>query len=280
MKIKRLSGELLSYFVISAFGLIMLYPLLWMLGNSFKPQAEIFSSISIFPEKITFDNYIKGWRGVAGIRFSRFLVNGIILAVLCVIGNVTSCSLSAFAFSRLKFRFSRLFFSFMLITMMVPAHAVLIPQYIVFNKLRFIDTYMPLVLPKFFSVESFFIFLIIQFMRSLPKDLDEAAYVDGCNTWYVYSRIVMPLALPALVTTAIFTFMWTWNDFFSQLLYLNNPNKYTIALGLRLFMDSTGESSWGALFSMSIISLLPVLIIFVFLQKYLVEGIPAGGVKG
>ena len=164
--------------------------------------------------------------------------------------------------------------------MMIPTHAVLIPQYIVFNKLSLIDTYIPLTLPKFFAVESFFVFLMVQFMRGIPRDLDEAAYVDGGNAFYVYSWIMLPLTIPAIVTTAIFSFMWTWNDFFSQLLYLNNPEKYTIALGLRLFMDSTGESSWGSLFAMSFVSLIPVLFIFIFLQKYLVEGITAGSVKG
>ena len=147
----------------------------------------------------------------------------------------------------------------MLITMMVPAHATLIPQYIVFNTFNLVNTYIPLAIPKYFAVESFFVFLLIQFMRSIPKEFDEAAYADGCNTAYVYSRIIVPLSLPAIVTTSIFTFMWTWNDFFSQLLYLNNPNKYTVALGLRLFMDSTGESSWGSLFAMSVVSLIPVL---------------------
>lgn len=245
MKTKVTIQIIFIQIVILLLGILMLYPLLWMLGNSFKPQHEIFASISLLPETFSFENYIKGWHGVAGIPFIRFLNNGIILAMICVIGNTISCTLTAFAFARLKFRFNKVLFAIMLITMMVPAHATLIPQYIVFNTFNLVNTYIPLAIPKYFAVESFFVFLLIQFMRSIPKEFDEAAYADGCNTAYVYSRIIVPLSLPAIVTTSIFTFMWTWNDFFSQLLYLNNPNKYTVALGLRLFMDSTGESSWA-----------------------------------
>ena len=280
MKTKSLLTNLLVHLFIIAFGFVMIYPLLWMLGSSFKPQVEIFSTVSLIPENPTFENYIKGWQGVASIPFVTFLINGIVVSLLCVAGNIISGSLTAFAFARLKFRLKGIFFVLMLVTMMIPTHAVLIPQYIVFNKLSLIDTYIPLTLPKFFAVESFFVFLMVQFMRGIPRDLDEAAYADGGNAFYVYSWIMLPLTIPAIVTTAIFSFMWTWNDFFSQLLYLNNPEKYTIALGLRLFMDSTGESSWGSLFAMSIVSLIPVLFIFIFLQKYLVEGITAGSVKG
>lgn len=280
MRTKSLLSNIFVHILIIAFGFVMIYPLLWMFGTSFKPQMELFSSASLFPEQPTFENYIKGWQGVAGIPFVKFIWNGIIVASLCVVGNIISGSLTAFAFARLQFKLRGLFFVLMLLTMMIPTHAVLIPQYIVFNKLSLIDTYIPLTLPKFFAVESFFVFLMVQFMRGIPRDLDEAAYVDGGNAFYVYSWIMLPLTIPAIVTTAIFSFMWTWNDFFSQLLYLNNPEKYTIALGLRLFMDSTGESSWGSLFAMSFVSLIPVLFIFIFLQKYLVEGITAGSVKG
>jgi multiple sugar transport system permease protein len=190
-----------------------------------------------------------------------------------------SCSMAAYAFSRLNFALKKVFFAIMLTTLMLPFHVTVIPQYIMFNKLGWINSYLPLIVPKFFG-EGFFIFLIVQFIRSLPKELDQAAAIDGCGPIRLYWYLILPLTVPALITTTIFTFIWTWNDFFSQLLYISDIRLFTIALALRLFTDSMGESSWGALFAMSILSLIPVFLMFVFFQKYLIEGIAAGGVKG
>ncbi|GIQ66517.1 hypothetical protein PACILC2_50850 [Paenibacillus cisolokensis] len=168
----------------------------------------------------------------------------------------------------------------MLMTLMLPFHVTVIPQYIMFNRFGWINTYLPLTVPKFFAVEAFFVFLIVQFIRSLPKELDQAAKIDGCGPIRMYGYLIVPLTLPALITTAIFTFIWTWNDFFSQLLYISGIQLYTVALGLRMFTDSSGESSWGALFAMSILTLVPVFVMFIFAQRYLIEGIAAGGIKG
>jgi multiple sugar transport system permease protein len=260
--------------------IIMIYPLLWMFVSSFKENTEIFTNTSLIPNKITFDNYKQGWAGLSGVTFGHFFLNTFFLVAMCIIGNLISCSMAAYAFGRLNFFLKKVFFAIMLMTLMLPFHVTVIPQYIMFNKFGWIDTYLPLILPKFLGVEAFFIFLIVQFIRSLPRELDQAAEIDGCGPIKMYWYIMIPLTVPALMTTSIFTFIWTWNDFFSQLLYISNIQKFPIALALRMFTDSMGDNSWGALFAMSILSLVPVFAMFIFFQRYLIEGISTGGLKG
>lgn len=276
----RTVRKLISHLVIIAIGLAMMYPLLWMISSSFKDNVEIFQGISFFPKAFKLDNYIQGWKGMSGVSFARFFANSLFVVTLAIIGNVVSCSLVAYAFAKLDFPLKKLWFALMLATLMLPMHVKLIPQYIVFNKLGWINTYLPLVLPKYLATEGFFVFLMTQFMRGLPKEIDEAARVDGCGALGRYLRITLPLSIPAILTTAIFTFIWTWNDFFSQMLYLNKISKYTVSIALRMFVDSMGNSSWGALFAMSTLSLIPLFAMFVGFQKYLVEGITAGSIKG
>ncbi|WP_078555254.1 carbohydrate ABC transporter permease [Bacillus alkalicellulosilyticus] len=272
--------QIFLHIFIIVLGIIMLYPLLWMVSSSFKVQTEIFSQVSFLPTKVTFENYIQGWSGLSGVTFGTFFVNTFFLVTMCIIGNVIACSMAAYAFARLDFTFRKVFFAIMLVTLMLPFHVTIIPQYIIFNQLDWINTYWPLVLPKFLAVEGFFIFLMVQFIRSIPRELEQAAEIDGCGPIRVYWYLIMPLALPAVITTMIFTFIWTWNDFFGQLLYISDIRLYTVALGLRMFLDAMGQSSWGALFAMSTLSLIPLFAIFIFFQRYLIEGITTGGVKG
>jgi len=188
--------------------------------------------------------------------------------------------MAAYAFAKLEFAWKKALFVAMLGTMMLPYHVLIIPQYIMFNALGWVNTILPLITPKFLATEGFFIFLMVQFMRSLPSELDKAATVDGCGPIQIYWRLVLPLSLPVLVTTIIFTFIWTWNDFFSQLLYLNDASKYTVSLGLRLFLDSTSQSQWGPMFAMSTLTLVPIFVVFLFFQRFIIEGITSGGLKG
>ncbi|MFC5448943.1 carbohydrate ABC transporter permease [Paenibacillus aestuarii] len=275
----KASRYLLHAFIIAGC-VIMLYPLLWMFVSSFKENTEIFTNTSLIPHKFTFENYKQGWAGLSGVTFGTFFLNTFFLVALCIIGNLISCSMAAYAFGRLKFFLRQAFFAIMLSTLMLPFHVTVIPQYIMFNKFGWINTYLPLVMPKFLGVEAFFVFLIVQFIRSLPRELDQAAEIDGCGPIKMYLHIILPLTLPALMTTSIFTFIWTWNDFFSQLLYISNIERFPIALALRMFTDSMGDNSWGALFAMSILSLVPVFAMFIFFQRYLIEGISTGGLKG
>lgn len=279
-KFKVKPSRLLLHFIIIAFGLLMLYPLIWMVLSSFKPNNEIFQSASFWPKNFTLENYIQGWTGLSGVTFGKFFLNSFIVVSLAIVGNVLSCSMAAYAFARLDFTFKKVLFAIMLVTLMLPFHVTVIPQYIMFNKLEWINTFLPLTLPKFLATEGFFIFLMVQFMRSIPRELEEAGEMDGCGSIKMYWFLILPLSLPALITTMIFTFIWTWNDFFTQLLYLSDISLYTVAVGLRMFVDAMGESSWGALFAMSTLSLVPLFAIFIFFQKYLIEGITTGGVKG
>jgi multiple sugar transport system permease protein len=259
--------------------LVMLYPLLWMLSSSFKPDTAIFSEPSLVPREVTLQNYVQGWSGLR-IPFHNFFVNSLIVALSAVVGNVLSCSMAAYAFARLNFKLKRAWFAVMLVTIMLPHHATLVPHYILFHQLGWVNTYLPLIVPRFLAVDAFFVFLIVQFIRGLPRELDDAAAVDGAGPFQIYLRIILPLAVPALVTTAIFTFIWNWDDFLSQLVYINEIDKYTVPLALRAFLDSTGKSFWGSLFAMSIISLIPTFAFFVSCQKMLIEGISTTGLKG
>ena len=272
-------GQILKHLPIILLGLLMIYPVLWLISSSFKPNQLIFSNPSLWPESFTLDNYARGWEGFQGISFSRFFANSFLISILSVLGNVISCSLAAFAFARLKFKFSKLWFSCMLVTIMLPYHVTLVPQYVIFNQLEWINTYYPLILPKWLATDSFFILLMVQFIRGIPKELDESATIDGCNYRSIYFRIMLPLLVPALITTAIFTFIWTWNDFFSQMIYLNDLRLFTVQLGIRALFDPTGSSDWGALLAMSVLSLLPITAVFLIFQRYFLEGIATTGLK-
>ncbi len=259
--------------------LAMLYPLVWMLVASFRPNNEIFNSPGLFSGSYTIENYVEGWTG-GGLNFGRYFVNSIVIAVLSVIGNVIACSMAAYAFARLEFPFKRVLFALLLGTLLLPYHVTLVPQYILFNKLHLINTIVPLVAPKYFAVDAFFVFLMVQFIRSLPRDLDDAARIDGCGNIRIFLRIIMPLCLPAIGTTALFTFINSWNDFLGPLLYLNNGQRWTLPLGLNAFLDASGgASSYGSLFAMATLSLAPLVGFFVAFQRLLVEGIATSGIK-
>ncbi len=270
--------SLLAHAVLCAASLVMLYPLLWMLASSFRPNSDIFTSISLWPDPFASGAYRRGWSGLQ-VSFGTFFNNSLVISVLAVIGNVTTCSLTAFAVTRLRFRGRDVFFALMLGTMMVPYQVTLIPQYILFLHLDWVNTALPLVVPKFLAVDAFFIFLLAQFFRGIPRELDEAAVMDGCSAWRIYWNIALPLALPALGTAAIFTFIFTWDDFFGPLVYLNDIETFTVQLGLRGFLDSSGTSDWGAMFAMAVLTLLPVLAFFLFFQRTLIQGIATTGLK-
>ncbi|QWF78039.1 carbohydrate ABC transporter permease [Amycolatopsis sp. CA-230715] len=260
--------------------LLMLYPLAWLVAASFKPASEVLASLTLLPSRLAGENYAQALNGVGGVSVAQLLTNSLIISGGAVLGNVLSCSLAAYAFARLRFRLRGPLFAFMIATIMLPHHAVLIPQYIVFNQLGMVNTFWPMILPKFLATDAFFVFLIVQFMRGLPRELEEAARIDGCGPFRTFSRIVLPLTRPALITTAIFTFIWTWNDFFTQLIYLFEPAKFTITLALRNFVDTSSQSAYGPMFAMSVIALLPIVLFFLAFQRFLVEGMANSGLKG
>ncbi|GAA5195766.1 carbohydrate ABC transporter permease [Microbacterium jejuense] len=260
--------------------LVLLYPVAWLVSASFKSSGEIFTSTQFWPQEWTPGNYTQALEGAGSLTFWQLLANSLILSILTVIGNVFACTLAGYALARLRFRLQRPFFAFTIITLMLPMHVILIPQYIIFQQLGLIGTFLPLVLPKFLGTEAFFVFLVVQFVRGIPRELDEAATVDGAGPYRTFFSVILPLLQPALITTAIFSFIWSWNDFFGQLIFLNNPSTYTVQLGLRLFIDQSSTSSYGAMFAMSVLALLPVLLFFLVFQRYLVEGVATSGLKG
>ena len=277
-KALKLAGSVLAHVVLVGASIVMLYPLLWMLSASFRPESEIFTSNSLWPSAFSIDAYFRGWKGLR-IGFDTFFINSLVISVLSIIGNLITCSLTAFAFARLEFKGKKVWFALMLGTLMLPYQVTLIPQYVLFHNLHWINTILPLVVPKFLAADAFFIFLMVQFFRGIPKELDEAAQMDGCSAWRIYWRVLLPLSLPVLATAAIFTFIWTWDDFFAPLIYLSDIRSYTVQLGLRTFVDSSAESDWGGLFAMSILTLVPVFVFFLFFQKLLIEGIATTGMK-
>jgi multiple sugar transport system permease protein len=267
----------MTHLFLALFAVTMIYPLIWMLSGSFKSADTIFGNASLIPEAPTIANYINGWKALDG--FGRFFLNSAILAVVAVVGTLFSCSFAAYAFARLDFAFKKTLFATMLVTIMLPFHVTVVPQYVVFSTLGWINTFIPLVLPKLLGTDAFFIFLLVQFIRGIPRELDEAAQLDGCGPIRIYWTVILPLMTPALATAAIFAFIWSWNDFFTPLLYLTDPDMYTVPLGLRAFVDSEGESAWGSLFAMSVLSVIPIFIIFLFGQKFLIRGIATTGLK-
>ena len=256
--------------------ILMLYPILWMIASSLRPQDEIFKNMGLVVTNPVWENYAAGWNELSQ-PFGRYILNSLIIVVFAIVGNILTCSMAAYAFARLNFRFRGVLFGFMLLMLMVPIHVIVIPQYIMWNSLHLINTFVPLILPKFLAMDGFFTFLFYQFLRGLPRDLDEAAKLDGAGHIRIFFQVLLPLMKPAIGTCAVFTFIWTWNDFFSQLLYLTKPDMYTVPIALRTFIDSQSQSSYGPMFAMSVVSLIPLFLVFTFGQKYLVQGIATTG---
>lgn len=259
---------------------IVLYPLAWMFSASFKPNSEFGSNQGFLPQNPTIDNYISVLKGVAGIPLSTFFLNSLLLAIGSVIGTVISSSMAAYAFARLDFRGRAGYFAVMIGTLLLPFHVLIIPQYMIFRNLGLIDTFLPLLVGKFLATEAFFVFLMVQFIRGLPRELDEAARIDGAGHARIFFSITLPLIKPALITSAIFAFIWSWNDFLGPLLYLNSPDKYPLPLALRIFNDQTSVSDYGATIAVSVLALLPVLLFFIVFQRFLVDGVATQGLKG
>lgn len=281
MKEKRMIKSVIYHVLVFICGLIMLYPLIWMVMSSFKPTNTIFQTAgSLIPETFTLENYINGWKGFAKVTFSTFLKNSLFISIVATIGTVLSSAVVAYGFARFQFKGKKLLFSAMLLSMMLPAQVLMIPQYLWFQKLGWVGSYKPLIVPYCFAIQGFFVYLISNFISGIPKDLDEAAKIDGCSYVSIFTRIILPLIKPALVTAGIFSFMWRWDDFLSALLYVNKSSKYPVSLALKLFCDPGSSSDYGAMFAMASLSILPSVLIFIFFQRYLVEGISTSGLKG
>jgi multiple sugar transport system permease protein len=276
--VRSVIASLAKHAGLIALSIVMIYPLIWWGVSRFKPNDEIFRDLSIFTTNLTIENYVNGWNDLQH-PFGLFLANSTIISLGAIVGNLVACSLAAYAFGRLKFRGRNLFFAIMLATIMLPFQVVLVPQFTIFKELGWINTFLPLIVPKLLATDAFFIFLMVQFIRALPKEIFEAARIDGAGHFRTYSQITLPLMVPALATTAIFTFIWTWGDFFGPLIYLRLPETFPVSVALKGFLDSQSSSDFGSMFAMSVVSLVPLFIVFLVGQRYLIKGFATTGIK-
>lgn len=267
------------YTILILASLVMIYPILWLVGNALKSNEDI-PKPQLFPSELHWSNFAEGWTAIPGFSFAHFFYNSFFIAILSVVGTLISSALVAYGFARLRFPLQNMWFGILMMTLMLPAQVTLVPQYILFKSFDWVGTTLPLIVPHFLAVSPFFVFLIVQFIRGIPKDLDESAKIDGCSTIGIAFRIVLPLCTPAFITTAIFSFIWTWDDFLGQMIFLTDTAKYTVPLALRLFLDNTSAVTWGPMYAMSLLSVIPCFVIFLVAQKYFVEGIATTGIKG
>lgn len=279
-KQKNMLNTFLRYFVLIAIGICMIYPMIWMAGASFRDNnAEIFSSIGFIPKNPTLQGYIDGWNGT-NYSYGHYMINTYLFVIPKVIGTIVSATITAYAFTRFRFKGKGFWYGLMLATLFLPQVVLNVPQFLLFTKIGWVDSYLPLVAPSFFACDTYFVFMMIQFMRSVPKELEEAAEIDGCNSFQRLLLIIVPMVQPAIVSSALFQFMWSSNDFMGPLIYINSTRKFPAALGLRLFMDTETGFQWNKVLALSIITILPSLVVFFLAQDQFVEGISAGGVKG
>lgn len=274
----KLIGRAVTYIILGIAALICLFPFIWMISSSFKGMSELYQMPpTLIPKNPTLENIIEGWKGA---DFGLFFRNTAFITFVATIGTVISSSFVAYGFSRFKSRLSSVLFVVLLGTMMLPSQVTLIPQYLLYNKLNMINTYWPLIIPSWLGGGAFNIFLFIQFFRSLPKELDEAAKIDGANSFQVFYKILLPSVKPVMLAVLVMALVYNWNDFFNPLIYLNSNEKFTIAIGLQFFKGSQGNVQVGQMMAMALVSLLPVLVIFATCQKYFIQGIKMSGLKG
>lgn len=279
-KTRQTISVVLRYAVLIAVGVVMFYPMLWMVGASLKADNnEIYSTISFIPKHPSFQAYVKGWTAT-GFNFSHFMINTYLIVLPKVVGAVVSSVITAYGFSRFQFVGKTFLFAVLMSTLFLPQVVLNIPQFLLFTGIGWVDTYKPLVVPAFFANEPYFVFMLVQFMRSVSREMEEAAEIDGCNSFQRLIYIMTPIVKPAIVSCALFQFMWSSNDFQGPLIYINTVSKYPASLGLRLIADSETGFEWNKILALSVISILPTLIVFFMAQDQFVEGIAAGGVKG
>lgn len=283
LKTKRTIQVVIRYTVLIAVGIFMIYPLLWMIGATFKPNNEIFSGLNILPKKATFEGYLNAMKNYGGdINIWKAMLNTYSYVIPAVIFTIVSSTLTAYGFGRFKFFGRSVLFAILMSTLFLPQVVLNVPQYIMYNIFGWVGSklYLPLIVPSMFATETYFVFMLIQFLRNIPKELEEAAKIDGCNEIQTLIKVIVPMLKPALVSCALFKFMWASNDFLGSLLYVNNPAKYPATIFVKLAMDSDAGFAWNRILSTSLISILPSIIIFFIAQNQFVEGISAGGVKG
>ncbi len=267
----------LVYVLLAMGSILVMLPFFWMITTSLKqPGTEFTFPIEWLPNPPRWQNYVEGW---TVLPFTRWLFNSLFVTLIAITGSVLSSAVVGFGFARIRFPGRNALFLLVLSTMMLPYPSILVPLFLLFKSLEWIDTYLPLTVPTFFGANAFFIFLLRQFFKTIPLDLDDAARVDGGSTFTVFSRICVPLIRPALGIIFVFSFMHNWNDFLGPLIFLSDNDKLTLALGLRFFQGQY-RIEWALLMAVSLLVLMPNLVLFFIAQKYYIQGIVVSGVKG
>lgn len=278
-RVRRISYKILMYLLLLGLCSFVLLPVAWMLTAALKPDLEpVFTPTpEWFPTKFWhWDNFRRVL--TESMPFLRYMINTMIIVIGNILGVLLSCSLVGFAFARLRFRGSKVLFYILIVTMLIPWQALMVPQFLFFVKIGWYGTYLPLIVPSF-GGSAFFIFLIRQYMRTIPKDLDDAARVDGLNTWQIFWRIILPLSTPVLTVCAVFTFLASWNNLLGPLIYLDNEQKFTVAIGLANLV-TRADTPWNLTMAANLVTILPTVIVYFFVQKKLIGGIASVGLKG
>lgn len=269
--------NLLVNSILIVVSLLFIYPMIWMFFSSLKTNEEILTSLIPWPQHFDFSSYVRGWIGIQ-YNFGIFILNSLKLVIPVVVLTVISSVTISYGFARFKFPLKNFLFYLMLATLMLPNALIIIPRYIMFSRFKWIDTFLPFIVPAAFG-SAFFIYMMIQFIKGLPRELDESAYIDGCGPLGILIRIILPLLKPAVLTIVIFQFVWTWNNFFDSVIYINSVRKFTVQLALRMSLDGSGDTDWGSLLARSVIAIVPCVLVFFTAQKYFVEGIATSGLK-
>lgn len=276
---ERISAAL-RYLALGAMGLVMLYPMIWLVGASFKSNAEVFTEIGFWPSHFDFGAYAKGWKTSSEYTFATYFLNSFLIIIPKVIVTVISCVLVAYAFARFEFWGKKFLFSVMVGTMMLPLIVLRLPQYLMFKEFDWIDSYLPLVVPSAFATDTFFVFMLVQFLRGIPRDMEEAAQIDGCNPLQLLWYILVPILKPAIISVVVFQFIWTMNDFMGPLIYLSSVEKYPVSLALKMSIGATEEVEWASVIAISVVALVPSLVVFFLAQRHFIEGAASSGIKG
>lgn len=280
---RRKVSTFFRYFVLIAVGFIMVYPLIWMVGATFKTNNEIFSSVGFSPRNPTFDGYKNAMKSYGGdIDLVKAMVNTYSIVLPKVIFTIISATITAYGFARFEFKGKNLLFAVLMSTLFLPQVVLNVPQYIMFNKFGWINhpLYLALIVPTMFATDTYFVFMLIQFLRNIPRELEEAAKIDGCNSVKTLWYVIVPMLKPSIVSCALFQFMWSSNDFMGPLLYVNSPSRYPASIFVKMSMDGDTGFEWNRVLAMSLISIIPSLVVFFLAQDSFIDGIAAGGVKG
>ncbi|MBP3241381.1 MAG: carbohydrate ABC transporter permease [Oribacterium sp.] len=280
---KRQIATVFKYVVLVLVGIVMIYPLVWMIGASFKTNSEIFSSIGFIPKSPTVQGYIDAMNGYGGdIDIWKSMLNTYKIVIPKVILTIASCTLTAYGFARFKFKGHDLLFALLMATLFLPNVVLNVPQFIMYNGWGWVDSpvYLPLIVPTLFAQDTYFVFMLIQFLRNIPKELDEAAKIDGCTALGTLWHVIVPVLKPAMTSAALFQFMWSSNDFMGPLLYVSTPKRYPAAIFVKMSMDADTGFSWNRILALSLISIIPSLVVFFIAQDQFIDGVTAGSVKG